>query len=299
MPKFVDFLNSCHPNLHFTSECETNDSLPFLGTLVFREDDHFSTTIHRKPTFTGLYTNFRSCLPNRYKVGLLNTLIHRAFEICSTYKLFHEELEKLKHYLKANCFDAKLIDSVVKTFLNKRFGPKQPVEHSVPRRNFVIVLPFYGNFTMTVRNTLRKFLSRAYPQVDFRFVFRTIERIGSRFTAKDRLPIDLSSNVIYRFKCRCCDATYIGKTNRHFGVRKGEHIGQSIRTGKPIKPQAESAIFQHCFTTGHKPSEKDFKIIDRAEDYFTTHIREAIQIVINKPILNAQIDQPYLVLLQN
>ena len=161
------------------------------------------------------------------------------------------------------------------------------------------MIPFYGYFSFNLRRNLRHFLSHAYPQVDFRFVFRTIERIGSRFIVKDKLPIELSSNIVYKFSCSCCDATYIGKTNRHFGVRVSEHIGQSVRTGKTIQPQIESAIQQQFKTTGHIRDKNNFKIIDRANNDFTTHIKEALHITTQKPKLNAQLDQPFLMMLQN
>ena len=36
-------------------ESEEDNKLPFLDVLVIREETEFSSTIYRKPTFTGLY----------------------------------------------------------------------------------------------------------------------------------------------------------------------------------------------------------------------------------------------------
>lgn len=296
---FLNYLNSKHRNLKFTLEIEQNHSLQFIGILVEIHNSKFYTTIYHKPTFTGLYTKFDSCVPTRYKTGLVKTLLHRTYEICSTYKSMHIEIEKMKNVLSSNGYSLNLIDKIVHEFLTAKYSTK--VEKSIlpERRKIFLALPFYGQFSIKLRNFLRSFLRTAYPQINFMFAFRTVEKIGAKFHTKDRLPIDLASNVIYQYTCHCCNAVYVGKTNRHFGVRRGEHSGISARTGQKIVPDKNSAIFIHGKTTGHQISTDDFKIIDRAENRFLTQIKEALHIVKDKPILNGQLDQPFLQLLQN
>ena len=70
-------MNTQYPNITFTHEEETNDSLPFLDVLVYH-----------KPTFSGLYLPVRwdSFVPKQYKRGLVHCLIHRAWKICSSYQ---------------------------------------------------------------------------------------------------------------------------------------------------------------------------------------------------------------------
>ena len=53
---FLSHLNSLRPSLRFTHEKESNHSLPFLDVLVERRDSEFSTSVYRKPTFTGQYS---------------------------------------------------------------------------------------------------------------------------------------------------------------------------------------------------------------------------------------------------
>ena len=59
------YLSSKHINIRFTYEEEIDDTLPFLDVNVFRDANHFSTTVHRKATFSGVYTNFKSFLPDK------------------------------------------------------------------------------------------------------------------------------------------------------------------------------------------------------------------------------------------
>ena len=44
-------------NMEFTSENEENNILPFLDIKVIRSGDNFMTSVYRKPTFSGVYTN--------------------------------------------------------------------------------------------------------------------------------------------------------------------------------------------------------------------------------------------------
>ena len=54
--RFLKRLNAIHPALQFTMECENDCRLPFLYVHVIKAAEGLSTTIYRKPTFSGLYT---------------------------------------------------------------------------------------------------------------------------------------------------------------------------------------------------------------------------------------------------
>jgi hypothetical protein len=58
---FLDYLNRKHPNIKFTFEIENDDNiLPFLDISSKRFNGNFEISVYRKPTFTGLFTNFES-----------------------------------------------------------------------------------------------------------------------------------------------------------------------------------------------------------------------------------------------
>ena len=60
---FLEYINCQHPNINFTAETESENSLPFLDVLVTSEGNNFMTSLYRKKTFTGLYADFTSLLP--------------------------------------------------------------------------------------------------------------------------------------------------------------------------------------------------------------------------------------------
>ena len=81
---FLVYLNAKHPNIKFTMEVEKDEKLPFLDVLISSKNDNFETSVYRKQTFTGLFMNFRSFLPETYKLGLISTLIDRIYKISQT-----------------------------------------------------------------------------------------------------------------------------------------------------------------------------------------------------------------------
>ena len=89
-------MNSKHRNIKITVKRKENDSLAFLDIKIFRDNGKFQTSVYRKPTFSGVLTNFESFLPISYKYNLVSTLLHRGFMICSSYRTLHLEILKLK-----------------------------------------------------------------------------------------------------------------------------------------------------------------------------------------------------------
>ena len=75
---FLVYLNGKHPNIKFTIETEKDKKLPFLDVLITSNNGNFETSVYRKMTFTGLFMNYRSFLPEIYKLGLISTLIDRV-----------------------------------------------------------------------------------------------------------------------------------------------------------------------------------------------------------------------------
>ena len=72
--KFREYLPSKHPNINFFIEKEEDYRLPFLDIKIFRENDKFATSVYRKKTFSGVYSNFKSFIPKTCKIGLIKSL---------------------------------------------------------------------------------------------------------------------------------------------------------------------------------------------------------------------------------
>ena len=116
--KFLRYIDSRHRNIKFTCEEEKNNKISFLDISISRNNNALKTSIFRKPTFSGVYTNFNSFLPTEYKRKLLRTFLYRTYNICSSYLQIHEEIIHLKSVWQKNSFPLSFIDNCINTFLN-------------------------------------------------------------------------------------------------------------------------------------------------------------------------------------
>ena len=67
------YLSSKHPNINFSLEKENDSRLSFLDINIFREKRKFATNVYQQKTFSGVYTNFNSFMPETYKTGLIES----------------------------------------------------------------------------------------------------------------------------------------------------------------------------------------------------------------------------------
>ena len=95
--------------MKFSIETELNGSLCFLDAKTFRENKKLVTSVFRKDTFSGVYSNFISFIPLEYKFSLAHTLLNRSFKLSSDLKFYHE-VDKLKKFFQKNAHPEKFID---------------------------------------------------------------------------------------------------------------------------------------------------------------------------------------------
>ena len=118
--KFPETLNKCHSSVDFTMDLEENGRIPFLGMDVIRNGCRLETTVYRKPTDKGLLLHYHRHVDARYKRSLLNTMLNRAFQLSSTWKLFHEECERLKVFLSRLRYPDDLVQSTIRRFIESK-----------------------------------------------------------------------------------------------------------------------------------------------------------------------------------
>ena len=94
-----------------------------------------------------------------HKRGLIETLLHRTFRLCSSYENFQWEIETLKSILKHNNYPQNFVNRCIKKFLNKLFI-KKDINSMVPKRELTFVLPYLGKFSFDLRTRLRQTIER-------------------------------------------------------------------------------------------------------------------------------------------
>ena len=277
---------------YFTFEMENNDCLPFLDVNVYRETDKFSSSVHRKATFSGVFTNYSAFMPEVYKKGLIATLLYRAYMINSSLITLHAEVEKLKDIFRKNGYPIAFIDRCIYRFFNKIHEKKVTV-HTVPKLEVSLILPFMGTVSLKVKNNLVRSFRNILPFCNIKIVFKTSNRISSYFKYKDSFPKSLLAGVIYKYTCAKCNLSYVGCTKRYWEKRLEEHTHISALTGKPLSGLTIFAPLQHRRTTkcGESPrvTRDEFEIIGHEKNWYLLQVKESI--LINKlgPELNDNI----------
>ena len=288
---FCEYMNTCHERIRFTIEHENDNCLSFLDCKVTREHSEFSTSVFRKKSFSGVYSHFDSFLPSNYKENVLLALIHRCFTLCSSFSNFHLELVKLKEIMKRNSFPSVMIDSCIKTYLNRMFGAVPKIINPNPeKQTLTLVLPFLGSASLKLRTKLKRvFKETSKNMFNIQIVFRASCRIRSFLRFKDRTPEYLKSNFIYKFTCNSCNAAYIGESTRHFCTRRGEHFRKSEFTGKHMESRAKTAVYKHLEEKGHWDNNDDsisILAVNPSVSEFVLQVQETILIYRDKPLIN-------------
>ena len=284
--KLAEYMSSRHPNIRFTYEEESNNVLPFLDVNVFRDADRLSSTVHRKDTFSGVYTNYSSFIPEMYKKGLVSTLLHRAYQISSSHTSIHQEVEKLKKIFGMNGYPTRFVDKCIRAFFNKIYEKRDPL-FMVPKREFTMFLPFLGNTSLRIKNSLTRSFNELMPFCKVKLIFKSSRKLSSCFMFKDKIPESLMSGVIYQFNCSGCTSSYIGSTKRYWETRLQEHLHISALTGQRLNGLQVFSPMQHCkCCPGASISRDDFKIIGRDSNPYVLQVKESIFIKTKRPQLN-------------
>ena len=273
---FHNYLNSWHKNMNFTVEVG-DKKIPFLDIDINVENAILETEVYRKPTNTNLLLNFDSCVPKQWKRGLVQTLLNRAYNVCSNWIKFNTEVDKLVDILRQNGYPTSFVLNLVRDFLDKKISPtcgniKEEIQNCL-----IVKIPYFGFESLQFRKQLGKILKRAKLQDKVKIVF-TVKKLRSCFSLKDSTPKILKANVVYLFTCGVDPSIqYIGKTSRHLAKRIKEHRSRI------------SAIHDHRLNCQCSCDPDNFSILDTAQNEFALRIKEAIYIRQNNPVLNKQL----------
>ena len=214
-------------------------------------------------------------------MGLIRTLVDRAYKTNNTWLGLHEDITKLKGILKKNVFLAHLIERVVNRYVTGSLSNHSPSVALPASPTFYLKLPYIGNFSVVTQKKVRHLIKRYCNNLDIKLFFSSF-KIGNLFGVKDPIPGGLRSRVVYNFACAGCNACYVGETTRHFSTRVREHL---------VSDKA-SHIFKHLENSEHCRtlcSVGCFHILDHAPTRFQLKIKEAFHIQREQPSLNQQL----------
>ena len=272
--EFLETLNHCHPSVKFTMEIENNGMLPFLGTQLLNKSTQIQTKVYVKPTNTGLLLHYKSHDDDRYKRGLLKTMLDRAFRLSSNWSYFSDECDWLKMVFSRLSYPDRLINSTISRFIAVK-ASDQPVLELPAVNNELkavpVVLPFKDQSSADiVRAQLRDLSQKIQVTVRPVFVSHKIKQYLKPREVKP--PIVNQQSLVYQFKCDLCDAGYVGYTRRHLHQRVDEHKNASSSIGKHFR-------VEHSYVPNDLT--RNFTILTKSKSKFDCLIYEMF--LINEP----------------
>ena len=150
-------------------------------------------------------------------MGLVRTLVDRIYKINNSWLGFHKDIKDLTLILRKNLFPVRMAEKVINRYVSRaiiRPSASSQVQQAVS--TYYFKLPYVGSFTREAQKRLRKLVQRYCTNI----------KVGSMFSVKDPVPLDLRSRVVYKFLCAGCNACYIGETSRHLSTRVREHLSR-------------------------------------------------------------------------
>ena len=124
---FLNNLNQLVPSIKFTVEWESEGSLPFLDTEVFRHTANFKFKVFRKPTHSGMFLHFYSWQPAHIKRGVLISMFLRAYRLCDP-EFLNGEINYIKRSFKKLTYPDNFINKALSQARRKYHTP--PLQHN-------------------------------------------------------------------------------------------------------------------------------------------------------------------------
>ena len=215
--------------------------------------------------------------PIQWKTGLVNCFLYRAWTICSNYKTLHEEISKLRTIFQQNGYSELFFNKIVKRFLDNKFTSELKPRAEKTEHKYIIKIPYIGKPSINFKRRITELAKQAYD-IDLSCVFTSF-KVKDYFSLKCKSSPFLKSNVVYKFTCQSdSDIIYIGETERHIGIRVGEHL--DLQSDKPSAVTKHILTCKDCFVKHSQGdlSYKDFEIIKSCQSKVDTEIHEAFLI---------------------
>ena len=186
-------MNTCRPKMKFPFKKEQQNYFNFPDVKVIRENNVFTTSVYRKPSFSGVYTHCAGYMLLCYKFSLVSTIIFRSFTTCSDMPKFHLGICKFKDVNIKNCYSERFVDKCVKTFFNKVFIPKQIIQ-TAEKKQMIIVLRYMDMISTERKVKWHKTFKQLVPACDLRVILNVFLLMKNYFNFKGKIKGELMSH---------------------------------------------------------------------------------------------------------
>ena len=114
---------------------------------------------------------------------------------------------------------------------------------------FYFKLPYIGHYSGVTQKRIRHLIKRYCNNLDIKLIFFSF-KIGNLFGAKDPIPGNLRSSVVYKVSCAGCN---VGETTRHFSTRilvhlatdRASHVYKHLQQSESCRNLCFGQLFQY------------------------------------------------------
>lgn len=283
--KVLDLFNRYHQKLDFTYEIETNNTLPFLDTLVIRHDNTLKTRWYRKPTNSNRFINYQSFCWKKHKINLIKGLIYRIRHIShETY--IKEDLNILTAILMNNNYPKFLINKLIFSSdvanarnIKRTSNEAQGIHMNNERTNDkqYVVLPYIEGLSNKIKDI--------FKELPFNITYynhSTIRNLFSRL--KDKTEVLNDNCLVYKIQCKTCGIQYIGNTVQRMKNRLTQH-----KSDAKVKPKSCS-MANHLHTYKHELDMNNVEMLFKEHNNFKRAFLETLAINVVTPNCNNKKD---------
>ena len=276
--------------LNFTSEIEKHQQINFLDITIKRDNGNIITSIFKKPTASDDYINFNGCCPQQYKIGVIKTLLHRAYHNSSNYQLFNNEIDNIKQALINNNFPIQTIDKAINNFIS------QKITNNIKSDNIRTIdiyyknqmTSYYKNDEKQLQKIISKYIKPKEPDKKVKLLIYYKTRKLKNLLIKNNLNhIENKDHIVYEFTCpeNSCNAVsnYIGHSTNTLLERMKQHT----REGSIKRHMKE----QHNKNLDLETCINNTKIIGNNNNRRELIILESLLIKQKRPLINIQTDK--------
>lgn len=278
--------------LRFTYEMGVDNKIPFLDIYVDGNGGRFKTSLFKKPTDLGLCLHAKSECPEKYKRGVIQAFLHRAYKASDDWNSFHSEMNRLKQILINNGYRNSAFDSQLNEFLQNKIKSDvkeaKSVTHIVYYRNQMS--SSYREDERILKSIVKSNIKCVNEDEELKLLIYYKNRKTKDFLMTNNINRESSSlqrsNIVYKFSCPVggCklqnNVAYIGSTRTTLSRRLTMHLQEGS-----IKKHYEEC---HNKQLDRQSLVENTSIVASASDFERLFVKEALLIREESPDINHQ-----------
>lgn len=312
----LELFNSYNEHLQFTMEEENDNKIPFLDTVVIRNQDQtMSTQWFSKSIASGRLLNYLSFHPTSMKINVAANFIRRVTSLTTDQPL-KQQKEVISKHLRLNNYPTGLINRLwCRNNMNN--NSTRPENHHNSATDTTDEVHTTGNLSTTNQTDLTTYkslphipiltgalisiLKKDFPNI--KIANKTVIT-NSKLLKNIRDPVHpfQKSKVVYSIPCNNCEKVYVGMTKNKLQTRMYGHthdvnkfktiVDNGITNIEEQKERLKdrTALIDHCIEHKHLFDLDKVKIIDHTFKPSALPILEMCHIATNSNTVNHRTD---------